>query len=1036
MKKFNKDMLLRSSVLAGMALALTAGAVAQEAPIETEEQETAEQTTETITVTGSRIARRSLDLTQPAEVVDGAEIELRGYNNAAGAVFDIPGTAAVQPTAAITGPAGSGLGQSLPSLFGLGSQRTLTLIDGRRFVSSNSPSGGAGAAGTQVDLNNIPVSLIERVEVVKVGGAAVYGSDAVAGVINYILRDDFEGAEFSANYVGLYDETDADEYSVRALVGGNFDGGRGNIVASFEFNETSPLIQADVANIRNGLFATTPRTADRVLDNGNPVPGQVRVYPNPVAGILSFSGLLTPGSAAITGLGIGSWAVGPDGGPGGFFQNNPNGDGSLVPFDPGTPTGNVVFGSGGDGLDTNLVDPLREPLRRYNFSSFVNYQLTDTVNFSMNVFANQYTASSPVTQPYYASGLFGATSTSLFFPASYPYLSADAQNLLANNGAAGLFMQRGFTDLGEKDPFNRTTTFSYNFGLDGTLPEFMGRIFNWELNYQYGSTSIFASVDDLSEDRFFAAMDVGINPATGEIDCRFNYDPTYDAPIAGGFGAFDDIGVLGEAGFCVPYNPFSNATQENLDYMLVKSTANTEIEQEIFSGFVSGSLFDLPAGELGVATGFEHRREFASYAPDGSRRLSITRDGSGESVQGEYYTTDFYVETLIPVIGGGFTPLPFIETIDVEGSYRTIDNTRAGRSEAWAVGIDVGFIENVRLRGNVARTVRTPAVQELFLPRVQTGNFITDPCDDRFIGSGPNPAVREANCRAGSAGAGLPPIPVGFTANAVNASVQGFTGGNPNLTPELANSYNIGLIWSPRWVPGLTLGIDYINIAIDQAITSFTPTQIVNACYDSTQFPNAFCTQFTRLPNGQFPTLGAYTSGFVNAATNRFDAVEIQAAYATELNDLFFLDQVQTDLGGINVRLRAYNLQSQTSSNTGSDYNDTVGNRGNPNWRGDLNVTWNRGPLTLFSQVEYVGSGLINKFSTQPLQYIDQQGGVVYNLDDSTTYDFGGSYDIGNVTLRASVNNAFNTVPDDLNRAFRGAFTLGRTYNVGITARF
>lgn len=1014
-----KERLLRSTVLAGVA-ALTMGG----APVFAQETDEPEQTAEespaaedTIVVTGSRIARTGFDTTQPSEIIGSQEIELRGYTNAADAVLDIPGVFGNTP---IGNQGSSGVGQNLPNLFGLGTNRTLTLIDGRRFVSSNSPVGGSGNPGSQVDLNNIPVAMIERVEVVKVGGAAVYGSDAVAGVVNYILRDDYEGFEIGADYSQWGEDNIADEYSIRALMGGNFDNGRGNIVASIEFNETSPVLEGDIDDLAEGWSRFTPTAANRVVnpDTGTAPGSQTRVVPAATAGILSFSGLLTPGPAAVTNIGLGRF---PDGA---FYQFDPSGSGNLVPFDAGNPTGNLVWGSGGDGLRLENITPLRSPFRRMNFSTFVDYQINDYVNFSMNVFANQFEATEPVNQPFYASGLFGATSGSLYFPADYAYLNQSVRDTLAANGLNGFYLQKGFLDLGQKDIFNETTVMSYNFALDGMF-SVLERDVTWELAYQTGSSSIVSQTGDLSEDRFFASIDVGINPATGQVDCRFNYDPTFEAPLAGGNGVIDDVGALGEE--CVPYNPFEGATQENVDYLIVNRTAVTEIEQEIVSGFLTSDIFALPAGNLGFATGFEYRREFADYRPGAGNQLNITRDGGGSPTTGEYFTTDVYAETYIPVLGGGFNPIPFIDYADIEASYRLMNNTRAGVDEAWAVGLSMGILEDLNFRANVARTVRAPAVTELFLPRVQSSQFAADPCSANNLNGGPRPAVRAANCAA----EGLPPT---FISQAQNATVSGFNGGNPQLNNETADSYNFGLVFSPRWVDGLTLSVDYINIAIEDAITSFTLTQIMQACYDSTNYPNSFCNAFTRLPNGQLPSINAFTSGYVNAAIQEFDSVELAARYQTELNDVFFLNQIESDLGTFDATLRVYNVQTNTTSSTGFDYNDTVGQRSNPNWRGDVRAQWYRGPVTAFVDVEYTGSGLVSKFAV-PYQYIDETGNPYYNFDSYTTVDIGGSYDWNNVTFRASIQNVTDEGYTNAEKA-HGYYNIGRIFNVGVTARF
>jgi len=1020
---WDKERLLRSTILAGFAAFTVAGATAvaqesdEEEPQSTEEQ--AATSEDRIVVTGSRIARSSFDTTQPSEIIGSEEIELRGYTNAIDAVLDIPGVFGNTP---IGDQSAAGVGQNLPNLFGLGTNRTLTLLDGRRFVSSNSPVDGSGAPGAQVDLNNIPVALIERVEVVKVGGAAVYGSDAVAGVINYILRDDYEGFEVAADYTQWGEDNIGDEYSMRAVIGGNFDNGRGNIVASLEYNETSPVIESDVNDLANNWSRFTPIAANRVPDpdTGVAPTSQVQIVQFATAGILSFSGLLTPGTSAISNIGVGRF---PDGN---FYQFNPDGSGTLVGYDPGLPTGNLVWASGGDGLTIDRFTPLRSPVERFNFSTFVNYEINEWVNLSVDIFANQFEGTEPVKQPEYSSGLFGGTGSSLFIPIDYAYLDSSVVSLLNANSLPGFYLQRGFVGVGEDSAFNETTVFSYNIGLDGDF-SFLDRDFTWELAYQTGNSQIFANTPDVANERWFAAIDVGINPATGQIDCRFNYEAGYDDRRAGSLGVIDDIGPLGEPGDCIPFNPLGDTENQDASYFEVNYQSFTELEQEILSGFVSTEAYELPAGDIGVATGFEYRREFATYEPSSGGVLSTLRENVESPTGGEYYTFDVYAEALVPLIGGDFTPVPLLETADVEASYRLINNTRSGLDEAWAVGMALGFIENVDLRANVARTVRAPAVTELFLPRVQIGAFATDPCSSNNITSGPNPAVRAANCAND--------VPAGFISQAQNASVAGFTGGNPGLGNETADSYNIGLVFSPRWVPGLTVSADYINITIQDRIVSFTLTQIMNACYDSSNFPNSFCNQFVRLPNGQLPSLNAFESGFVNAASSQFDSVEIAARYVTDLNDVFFLNSFEQDLGTFDASLRVYNLQTNSTSNTGFDFNDTVGNRSNPEWRGDIRAQWYRGPLTLFTDVEYTGSGVVSKFAV-PYQYIGVDGENIYNLDGSTIFDFGGSYDFNNVTFRASVNNVFNYGPDIPNMALRGDYNIGRIYNVGITARF
>lgn len=1036
MKKWTRNGLLRSSVLAGFCLA-SAGAYAQQQPTETDDPAAGSAPSrETITVTGSRIARTGFDLTQPTEVIDSSYIELRQFTNAADAVGQLPGVAQISPRLGNNvSSANSGVGQNVISLYGLGSQRTLTLIDGRRFVSSNSPVGGAGAPGSQVDLNNIPMSLIERVEVVKVGGAAVYGADAVAGVVNYILRRDFEGVQVSSdwrNFGGLHDGY-ASEFSVRGLMGGNFANGRGNITLALEYNELPTIARSEVPSRAEQWSLFTPVAANRVLraDNTWPV-NQVRLIQNPRAGILSNGGVITPGPTLLSNIGLGSW-----GGTAGFIQFNSDGSGSVVPYNPGQPVDNIVWAAGGDGLDLAATNTSQEGYERFNTALLGSYELAPWLNFNLSVFRNRVTSDAPGFQTWYSTGVFGGTARALLFNSGNPFLSTSARAEIeaAAGGPTDFYMHKAWADeFGARRVFNENNVESYSFSFDGEF-ELMNRTWSWELAHQLGRSTIFSRRDEPSDHRWFAAMDVGINPGTGELDCRFNYEAGYQsALLPAGFGVAGTETLLGVAGDCHPFNPFGGASQESIDYILVPMMRFTTIEQEITAGYVTGDLFNLPAGPLGVAFGFENRREFADAAVDGTNVMGVTKSGLATGAGGAYRSWDLYAETIVPLISSDMG-LPFIYDLNLEASYRAIDSDRAGRDQAWAVGLNWNPIEDIRFRVNYAETVRAPAVTELFLPRVLTSQFAADPCHGPNRGNGPNPAVRQANCDAQG-------IPDTFVSVATNASRRGVTGGNPDLTNEQATSINYGVIFTPRWVEGLAVSVDFTRIEITDAITQFTLTNIMEACYDSTDFPNQFCGMFVRGGDFQLPALDAFTSGYVNAALRDFDTVEIAVRYDQNVDAIPLLGNVTTnlfgdrDLGRFSGLVRAYNVQTNTTSATGFDFSDTVGQHNNPRWRGDIRLSHMIGQLTSFVDINYSGSGKVNIFSTEPLQYIDQNGQPYTNLPGIWTFNLGGSYDLTDtLSIRGSVQNVGDWYPGPTEIAV-GRGTFGRVFSLGLTARF
>tara|TARA_X000001388_G_scaffold24637_1_gene17133 strand:- start:2653 stop:5724 length:3072 start_codon:yes stop_codon:yes gene_type:complete len=1022
---FNNSKLATSVKLAcafGSVMAISASnyALAQE---EATTEKDAEEVVEKIQVTGSRISRVDLEATQPISYIDDSYIKDRGMTNAITAVLDLPGViAGVTPEiGGNTAANGQALGQNTISLYGLGSQRTLTLINGSRFISSNSPVDGGGAPGGQVDVNNIPVALIDRVEVMKVGGAPVYGADAVAGVVNYILKKDYEGAEFSYDYTSL--NGIAADNSFRALIGGNFAEDKGNIVVALEYNETENIAARDVPGLANDWGSFTPAAGNGVENDDGEIPAnQVLLVPDPRAGILSFSGLVTPGSRARTNIGEGQW------GDGNFYQFDPAGSGSLVTYNPGAATGNSVWASGGDGLNLLETNTAREGYERYNLSVIANYELAEDLNLEVTVFSNRSDAGNQGYQALqYNSGVFGGSGAALSFNTSNPYLTTDTRTQLEGllGGEGDFYYHRGWVNLGQREIINESSVNSYRAELTSFF-DVGDRTFDWALSYQKGISSVYSQDQGLNIPKFFAALDVGVNPETGQIDCLYNYTDDYEGGfVAENHGLTDSENILGAQGTCSPLNPFGTPTDASLDYIKYNDQGQTRIEQSILAGYLSGEIFDLPAGGVGFATGFERREEYAEFRPDGSAELVGLSDNS---TAGGYTTQDVYAEAIIPIISSDMD-IPGLHTLSVDTSYRYIDNDRSGEDSIWAVGLNYRPIEEVMVRYNITETVRAPAITELFLPVVESSQFATDPCDARNLESGPNPDVRQANCAAEG-------LPTDFASIAQNASRRGFTGGNDSLANEEAKSMNVGIIYTPGWAEGLDFSFDYIDIELTNAIVSFTLTDIMNACYDATDYPNRFCDQFEREADGQLPALNAFTSGYVNAALRNFKAAEYTANYKNDLTDYPLIgDYFDGDDGSLSFRFSFFKLIQDEISNTGFDFTDDHGEFDNPDLIANGQITYSVGDLTTFLDINYTDRTSRNVNQT-PYQYIDQNGNPYTEIPSRTLFDFGAVYYVSEeVSVRASVQNLFDWSASPKETAV-GLWSYGRTYNVGLTARF
>ena len=986
---------------------------------EDEEESASDDGTEEVVVTGSRIKRSNFETNAPVTVITSEDIENRGYTKAAEALFALPFVGIGASNYGDSAYDGSeDIGQNIGDSFGLGAQRTLTLVNGKRFVSGNSAIGSLGSA---VDTNNIPNALIERVEVKSVGGAAVYGADAVAGVINFILKEDYEGFEFSYDYNSLLADFEGAEEAFRSLMGFNSADGRGNFVLSLEMTKTPRIDETMLPYRDDYMYRTTLPDAA--------YSGQSGFYPEYRLYGLSQNGFATCGSTVLYNRGAGLC----DDGFAYEFDNN----GNLTQAVPGGVTGNAVWSVGGAGLYLDQYGSYSNAYDRYNVSSFYTYDL-NFAKFKTEVYSSQYETFPTVTQPQYQSGLFGGTAQPPFLPLDYPFFSQQARDLLATltvDGEAveGVYLQWAPLSWVPR-PTNASTTTSFNFSLEGEVFAF-DRGYDWQVGYSFGKSKVLATETDYIDGRFFAAIDVGINPDTGEIDCRFNYVDDYAnriMPTVYGNQAVSGSLLLGAPGDCVPVQPFGYYTpsQAQLDYVTANIFSNNEIDQIVRFGNVQGPLFDLPAGEVLGLVGFEQRKEAVDYRVDGGSKADVYRAGYSADISGAFSTSDVYYELFVPLLGNGFGELSLggvslLKGVDLEYSFRELDNSLAGVDEADNLGLNIRFTDDLRIRLNQQNAVRAPSMGELFQPVVAVSSFVSDPCDQSFIDAGPNPEVRRANCLADAQRYGVDIT--NWESFAKNASVAGRAGGNVNLANESAEAQGYGLVFQPSFVPGeLSLAVDKIVIDIEDAITSYTATQIMNACYDSTSFPNnPFCGQFFRGDDFQLLRGAgevAYIAGQVNAAIYEYEATISELNYFNSVADFanFAFGWAGLDLGDnfgdfqVNVK-HIYNEKDLFSA-TGSDINDNTGQFGSSaRNRFYTQLQHFYGSFVSYIDVFYYGEGKFDNnwdFSEQPDKYVNVATGEYlpnhiegwYMVNAGVNVD-ASAYGLDGLILRFRVNN-------------------------------
>ncbi len=1061
---------------AGFAALLSAVFVSSGAGAQEEAENDGADVLEEVVVTGSRIRRAGFDTLQPAVQIDSDFLETRGFINVADALNEVP---TFGPPGA--GPVGQGngtaVGQNFVNAFSLGSQRTLVLINGRRVVSQNSPGTTGITSGQQVDLNIVPTALIERVETIFNGGAPIYGADAVAATVNIILKDNFEGAQFDAQY-GIADEGDADNYLFRGLFGGNFDSGRGNAVLSVEYARQEGVLPGD---------RTIGRRDINFQDNPDPNgPNQIiadnseMVWQVPLTGVP----LLNPGF----------WDV-PVGGTNGFVDANGNGlifetDGqSLISATSdiiGTPW-NIVFGTDPGGFDNPYVialgrtNTLLTPSERWAATAIGHYDITDNVQAFSEFLFSRTESVDRVNQPPWGGGFFApGASSAIMVPLTNPYVSAnvagtirtqlEARDLdgdglpdgdanlldLDRDGIAetpGFFLTRQNGDIvGDNPNFRDQNVFRVVAGLKGDF-ELAGRSWEWEASYNFGQTDADSRVTTLNPTRYPLALDAVIDPANGEIVCR----STRDGIVQPGGTILSQPTIIDDVANCVPINPlgFGNFSEEVRDYLVQEQFRRTKIRQQVFELTASGDLFDLPSGTVQIAGGVTHRKEEAGFFSDLASETGIEPlfEQAVLTTEGEYDTNEYYVEALIPVFQDGSRwDIPGVSSLTLDGAVRFVDNSVAGSDTTWTAGarlrFDLPWFEDgLMIRGNVTQAIRSPSITEFFLPESPATDRGNDPCDEEFVDTGINPAARRANCQAeltAAQAAADPTAPIqtvtldNFMSTVVNASGPGIVSGSTALDNEISDSWTVGIVFTPPQIQGLRLSADWTQIEIDDAIVNVSLNTIFAACYDDPSSPADVCGRVARDPNTF--QVANFQGGFLNAAERDFEGLVVNIDYSTDAADLPFLSNIP---GTVSFASSYLHTSFQGSAVTGVTPQDETGERGFEQnmWQGNLG--YQRERLGFFWQTRWLGEGNAdnaggpNQFSTRTYDNL-----VINNF--TTTYQLSEK-----ISLRLVVNNVFDEFPSDSRIAFSGDTSttgggnanffddpVGRRYLFAVSAKF
>jgi outer membrane receptor protein involved in Fe transport len=965
-----------------------------------------------IVVTGSRIREPEATEAQPVVATGADYLANRNLTNVADALAEIPGNR-LSVTPAFD-QASFGQGVNFVNLYGLGSNRTLVLVNGRRMASSNVPTVlGNATPGTQVDLNVIPAILLDRIERVGVGGAPVYGTDAIAGTVNVILKRKLTGLETRATSA-ITEEGDNFRWNLSAAGGLAFAGGRGNVTASVSYDRVRGVRSNARAAFRANLGnATNPCTvlqaglcaATNLVSALGPV-GRTPANDGRINPGIGFNNSLTdgnPGAVLIRGLTL------PAVSPGGVLANGSGAyaygfaaDGSLRPYDKGVlygapvpgPLAAAAMASGGDGLRINDYLSLASGVERLSATLSLTYALTDRLTFFADGLFYHGAADLPVKLPSFNAPLFSGASGTLTFRSDNPFLTTQARQQLAALGYASTFqLSRAHADLADLSGSSDSEVYRGVVGMEGDLA-LGGRDYRFEVSLDYGRSDFTDHGQTIDQQRFVNAVNAAL--VGGRIVCSI-------APTVTGFPA-GQAPVADPA--CIPLNLFGDGapSPEALAYVLRDTVSKSRLEQLVINANLGGSPFDLFGNPVSFNLGVEHHAERARFRPDAFLQAGLGRSTAVAPTTGSYHLNEVFGEVLVPIIAPENATL--FSSLALFGRARHVDNSANGTFTAWSAGGSFAPIADLMLRGNFTRSFRAPAITELYSPRAQVNSGVPDLCSPTNIGAGPVPDIRRANCAAF-----LAAFPGATPLIAATATVPAIGGGNPALRNERASSFTYGAVLRPRFVPGLMLAVDYLSIRIADPIASLTVAQIAQGCFDNPDFAagdpangNAFCSLIRRDARGQVVSDAqnpAVTLGYVNGKRVRMSAVQASASYRTALATLGLP-------GAFEVAGDLFHLRDRLIDITGVAPASSDGIVGDAHWQGQLRLRYANTAWGVSTHVNYTGGRAValtgRGDSPNDTREIDHFGGFA-TIDASVFFSLAESY-----RLTLSVTNAFNRV--------------------------
>ncbi|MBW3560425.1 MAG: TonB-dependent receptor [Proteobacteria bacterium] len=911
-----------------------------------------------VVVTGSRIVRNGNEAPTPTTVLSVEDIQQRNPTNIADYITQLPSMGIGNTPRTTTLFANATGGANLLSARGLGVTRTLVLLDGRRVV-------GSGLLPA-VDINLLPQNLVQRVDVVTGGASAAYGSDAVAGVVNFILDTRFTGLKGGLNFSQT-------EYGDGRIASGDlahgrpFAGGRGHLLLSGNYYKGERID-----------FFEHPRDWFQ--------PG-LRLLNNPAWTATNGQ----PGQIVRTDAGFNST-------PGGVIAAGPL---RGTAFGPGGTVGSFIFGpiqqgqvqAGGTVESIPIRGALLPDDEHWSVYGRASYELTDNITA---IFEASYAGNDTINW----SAVFNRQGpTAITITRDNPFIPVPTQQAMDRAGVTSFRMNRLFYDV-INTPGTHIGEAGYNRRQDRILAALEGSFLGsgrWRAYYQRGHSYVYYTRDNnIIPSRLNLAIEVIANPATGGVPGVAAGAPICRSTLASPTNGCVPMNLFGEGSLGAASIAWVTGLSDGL-----RTRQDLDVNQDVWSIDGQYSPFSTWAGPVSIAAGLEYREESFSATADEFSLRSLWAVGNFKAGSNGYNVKEAFGEVLVPLLSDA----PLAKNLEFNGAVRRTEYSTSGPVTTWKAGLTWDINDDLRLRGTRSRDIRAPNLNDLFAPSSQFVNAFLDRSQP-----------------------GSPQVP-NITLN----------GGNPNLTPEIADTSTAGGVYQPQWLPGFGLTVDYYKIEIRDAIVAVGGQQIIDICFGFGRPANpAVCDSIVRAPGAtNLVNATIFTSG-INAQNVLAEGVDYEASYRTDLDRI-----IGAAPGSINLRLLVSQRLADETNLPGDVSPPILGTVASLKWRSLMTATYAVGPSSTTLTTRYLGGG---KITNQPETSRTGIPEDFNRVDPVWYFDLSENYDVTiggrRVTLFGVVENLFDRDPEPIPSSGTSFGTgapydlLGRSYRLGLRFRF